>query len=406
MKKDETAFLESDPPHWAARGLSLLIIVLFALGLIAAALVHVPETVSGRFTLVPITGTDPVRTAREGIVTEVRAHAGDSVALGAPLFIIRSASVNDRTADRRTLETQRRGNTERLLLLDQQYRGSRRAESADARRLQSRATSLERLIKSKTRRLGVMQEIADSSVAGAERGALGTVEAQRLELDARTAGEEVETATNDLAETRADLVRLDQAIITRQLEYRQAHATIEEALERDGIRVSSLGRDLINSSDSGFVLVAPCAGTLLQLRVNAPGAVVREGDVLAEVACQGAPLQGELMLPQAGVPLVQRGQGVKLRFDAFPYQRYGVRFGTVRWLGPAGLSAQDSGAFRAIIDLSENSIRVRGKMRPLLPGMGGQADIVVGRRSLVSYAFEPLRALKESFADAPADSTP
>ena len=403
---DQTAFLESDPPHWAARGLSTLIIVLFALMLLAAAIVHVPETVTGRFTLVPITGTDPVRTAREGIVVDVRAHEGDSVPRGAPLFVIRSSSVNDRTADRRTMESQRRSNTERLLLLEQQYRGSRRTDSAEARRLQVRATYLERLIKSKTRRLAVMQEIADSSVAGAQRGALGTVEVQRLELDARSLGEEVETATNDLAETRADLARLDEAVVTRQLEYRQARATIEEALERDAIRASSLGRDPVSSSDSGFVLVAPCAGTLLRLRVNAPGAVVREGDTLAEVACQGAPLQGELMLPQAGVPLVQRGQGVKLRFDAFPYQRYGVRFGTVRWLGPAGLSAQDSGAFRAIVDLSESSIRVRGRMRPLLPGMGGQADIVVGRRSLVSYAFEPLRALKESFADAPADSTP
>ena len=403
---DQTAFLESDPPHWAARGLSTLIIVLFALMLLAAAIVHVPETVTGRFTLVPITGTDPVRTAREGIVVDVRAHEGDSVPRGAPLFVIRSSSVNDRTADRRTMESQRRSNTERLLLLEQQYRGSRRADSAEARRLQVRATYLERLIKSKTLRLAVMQEIADSSVAGAQRGALGTVEVQRLELDARSLGEEVETATNDLAETRADLARLDEAVVTRQLEYRQARATIEEALERDAIRASSLGRDPVSSSDSGFVLVAPCAGTLLRLRVNAPGAVVREGDTLAEVACQGAPLQGELMLPQAGVPLVQRGQGVKLRFDAFPYQRYGVRFGTVRWLGPAGLSAQDSGAFRAIVDLSESSIRVRGRMRPLLPGMGGQADIVVGRRSLVSYAFEPLRALKESFADAPADSTP
>jgi len=402
---DEDAFLESDPPHWAARGLSILVITLFVIGLLAAAIVHVPETVSGRFTLVPITGTDPVRTAREGIVTSVRVHEGDSVSRGAPLFVIRSSSANDRTADRRTHETQQRGNTERLILLDLQYRGSRRADSAEARRLQSRTTYLERLIASKARRLAVMQDIADSSVAGARRGALGTVEVQRLENDARALGEEVETASNDLAETRADMARLEQAVISRQLEYRQARASIEEALERDGIRASSLGRDPVSSSDSGFVLVSPCAGTMLRLRVNAPGAVVREGDTLAEVACQGAPLQGELMLPQAGVPLVQKGQGVKLRFDAFPYQRYGVRFGTVRWLGPAGLSAQDSGAFRAIVDLSENSIRVRGKMRPLLPGMGGQADIVVGRRSLVSYAFEPLRALKESFADAPADST-
>jgi membrane fusion protein len=402
---DQTAFLESDPPHWAARGLSLIIIVMFALLLIAAAVVHVPETVTGRFTLVPITGTDPVRTSRDGIVASVRAHEGDSVARGATLFLIRSSSANDRTADRRTLESQSRANTERLLLIDQQYRGARRADSAEARRLQSRAAYLERQINSKTRRLAVMQEIADSSQSGFDRGAMGRVEVQRLELDARSLNEEVEAATNDLAETRADIARLAQTVITRQLEYRQARGAIEESLERDAIRASSISRDPVSSSDSGFALVAPCAGTTLRLRVNAPGAVVREGDTLAEVACNGAPLQGELTLPQAGVPLVQKGQGVKLRFDAFPYQRYGVRFGTVRWLGPAGLSVQDSGAFRAIVDLSEASIRVRGRMRPLLPGMGGQADIVVGRRSLVSYAFEPLRALKESFADAPADST-
>jgi hypothetical protein len=33
--------------------------------------------------------------------------------------------------------------------------------------------------------------------------------------------------------------------------------------------------------------------------------------------------------------------------------------------------------------------------------MGGQADVVVGRRSLVSYAFEPIRALKENLAEPP-----
>ena len=403
---EQTAFLETDPPHWVARSLATLIIALFVILLLAALIVHVPETVSGRFTLVPMSGSDPVRTVKEGVVVSVRAHEGDSVSRGTPLFVVRSSSANDRTADRRSLETQQRINSERLVLLDQQYRTSRRADSADARRLASREKFLERMIKSKSQRLAVMQEIADSSVAGAQRGALGTVEVQRLELDARALGEEVETANNELAETRADMIRLDQAIATRQLEYRQARATIEESLERDAIRATSLGRDPVSASDSGVVLTAPCAGTLLRVRVNAPGAFVREGDILGEVACQGSKLQGELMVPEAGVPLVQRGQGVKLRFDAFPYQRYGVRFGTVRWLGPSGVTAQDSGAFRAIVDLGDSTIRVRGKQRPLLPGMGGQADIVVGRRSLVSYAFEPLRALKESFAEAPADTLP
>jgi hypothetical protein len=41
-------------------------------------------------------------------------------------------------------------------------------------------------------------------------------------------------------------------------------------------------------------------------------------------------------------------------------------------------------------------------MRPLLPGMRGQADIVIGRRRLYLYALEPVRALQENFREAPA----
>jgi hypothetical protein len=41
-------------------------------------------------------------------------------------------------------------------------------------------------------------------------------------------------------------------------------------------------------------------------------------------------------------------------------------------------------------------------MRPLLPGMRGQADIVIGKRRLYSYAFEPIRALRENFRQVPA----
>lgn len=38
---------------------------------------------------------------------------------------------------------------------------------------------------------------------------------------------------------------------------------------------------------------------------------------------------------------------------------------------------------------------------PMNRGMGGRADVIVGRRRLVAYAFEPVRQLRETLADAP-----
>ena len=167
-------------------------------------------------------------------------------------------------------------------------------------------------------------------------------------------------------------------------------------METAGIRIEALGRDLADLTDAGLAVVAPCRGTVLRVHVSAAGSLVREGEVIGEVACAGQHLQAEVLVPQSGVPMLRPGQSVKLRYDAFPYQRYGVRFGRIRWIGPAGAGRSDSVAFRALVDLEQDSIRVQGQARPLQAGMRGLADVIVGRRSLVSYAIEPIRALREN----------
>jgi len=130
-------------------------------------------------------------------------------------------------------------------------------------------------------------------------------------------------------------------------------------------------------------------------------AIVQAGDALGEVACAGDRLQVEMTLGQQEVARVRVGQGAKLLYDAFPYQRFGVKFGSVRWLGRRlsdGLQCRAERrrceGFRALIDANDSTIMVSGEARPLLFGMRGAARVVTGRRSLISFAFEPIRALR------------
>jgi hypothetical protein len=71
----------------------------------------------------------------------------------------------------------------------------------------------------------------------------------------------------------------------------------------------------------------------------------------------------------------------------------------------SGTTIAGGPAFRALVDLDDAGIRVDGLLRPYLPGMGGQARVVVDRRTLISYAFEPIRELRESLAGAPERGT-
>ncbi|HTS88923.1 MAG TPA: HlyD family efflux transporter periplasmic adaptor subunit [Gemmatimonadales bacterium] len=397
---DQHAFLEAEPPHWVARGLAYVILSLFVLSILAAILVHVPETVSGRFMLVPRDGADPVRALKEGVVSEVRVHEGDPVPRGATLMIIHSAPLSDRSSELLTLVSQRRTDEERLHIAQSQYETKRRADDAEAQRLQERLRFLEDLVTSKQHRFQETRQLADSALAGMRRGSVGRLDATRLDLEATTLAEDVQVAINDREDTRAAIQRLQRDEEARDLDYRETKDGLEGNIETERIRIETLQRDLVNLTQEGLVVSAPCAGTVLRLYASSAGAVVQAGQVLSEVACAGHRLEAQFDLPQSGVPLVRPGQGVKLRFDAFPYQRYGVQGGTVRWLGSAGQEANDTTAFRALIDLARDSIRVQGQARPLLAGMGGRADVVVGRRSIVSYAFEPIRALRENLSES------
>ncbi len=394
-------FLDSTPPHWAARGLSWVIIGLFAISLTTGLVLQVPETVSGRFNLTPLAGADPIRARKDGIVTDIRVREGDTVAAGAVLLLLRAPSLNDRSSDRRALESQARADAERLGLSQNQYESGKLGDEAEARRLRARTESLRGLIASKQKRLAVTRELADSAQSGYRSGAVNRVEAARLDLEVTTLTEEVQTATSELEDAQIALSRLAREAQSRELEYRQKRRTLQESIETAQIRIDALGRDLADLTDSGLAVTSPCRGAVLRLHVNGPGAVVREAEAVSEIACAGAHLLAEVVVPEAGVPLIRPGQVVKLRYDAFPYQRHGVRFGTVRWVGPAGVATGDSVSFRVLVNLADDSIRVSGRSRALLAGMSGRADVVIGRRSLVSYAIEPVRALRENLRDSP-----
>jgi adhesin transport system membrane fusion protein len=151
---------------------------------------------------------------------------------------------------------------------------------------------------------------------------------------------------------------------------------------------------------SPFILT-PCSGALLRRQIEASDAYAVEGDLPSELACAGEKLQAKLTLPESGSVRIRPGQVATLLYDAFPYGLYGVRYGTIRWAGSAVVDSQNSRNFHAFADIDDKTILVDGQPRPLRAGMRGTAKIVLGKRSLISYAFEPLRQLKESFAEPP-----
>jgi membrane fusion protein len=275
--------------------------------------------------------------------------------------------------------------------------------------LETQLVSLDRTIAIKRQQHALAATLAASFRAGRDHGSVSADEYTAHELEVARFADELSRAEGERAQTAGAIQRARHELVVRDAEYRETARRLAQERENARIRVAALEQELAHSTGNEQVIAAPCSGTVLRLRVRAAGAVVQEGESVSEMDCTGQRLQAEVTVPQSGVGRVHAGQQVRLLYDAFPYQRFGVRRGRIRWVSPAASSPaafvgsrtpreEADAQFRALVEIDDASIRVDGGSRLLLAGMGGQARVVVSRRSLASFAVEPIRQLRESLS--------
>jgi membrane fusion protein len=149
-------------------------------------------------------------------------------------------------------------------------------------------------------------------------------------------------------------------------------------------------------------LVAPIGGTMASILVE-PGQVVTAGTTLATIIPLDARLEAHLFTPSRSIGFVRDGQEVLLRFLAYPHQKFGSQRARVLAISKNPLAARGAGVFadrrqpRAGLS-HQGSARFADDPRlrsaePLQPGMQLEADILLDRRRLIEWIFEPLLSL-------------
>ena len=137
-------------------------------------------------------------------------------------------------------------------------------------------------------------------------------------------------------------------------------------------------------------LVAPVDGTVQQLAVHTIGGVVEAVKPLMVVVPRGG-LMAEVKVLNRDVGFVRRGQPVALKFEAFPYTRYGTIPGRIESISSDAVDDRRLGpVYMAEVSLARTAIDRGDKVVPLGPGMAVTADVRTGRRRLLSYLLSPI----------------
>ncbi|UTY57415.1 HlyD family type I secretion periplasmic adaptor subunit [Massilia sp. erpn] len=154
-------------------------------------------------------------------------------------------------------------------------------------------------------------------------------------------------------------------------------------------------------------LTAPADAVVLEVGKLSQGSVVREAEQMFVLVPLGAQLEAEVQIDSADIGYIKRGDPVHLKLDAFPFQQHGALDGKVRTVSEDSFKREQAtpgqgtdAYYVSRIDYGNNRLKkMDGKSR-LLPGMTVTAEIVVGKRSVMSYLLWPLtKALDESIRE-------
>lgn len=242
------------------------------------------------------------------------------------------------------------------------------------------------------RKLSLAQEALVRSESVFSRGFL-----TRRELD--NAKSSVVDSELALHAVRSDLANLRRELDDAQTGLRQMESEDGASLATADRNRSERRRELAQiRAGKSTSINATREGRVSVLAVS-PGDSIAAGETVAVIAPARSPLIAELLLPSHAIGFVERGQTVRLRYDAFPYQTYGTAAGTVlsvseTALAPADLARTgirlDEPAYRIRVDIHRPSMTAYGREVPVRPGMLLEADVILDRRNALAWFLDPI----------------
>lgn len=350
--------------------------------------------------LVPTSGVIRIMSGMAGVIVETRVKEGQPVRAGDVLFVLSGERGNASAGAPQKVVSGLLKN---------------RRDSYDTELKQSNQQSHQRIEAGKRRSDELITEIArtqDQIILQKRRISLAEQSYKRysdLNVTNYISSAQLQDKQAELLDQQQRLAELQRIKSTNQRDLASAEANIKDLqiqAQRDaeGLQrsLSAVEQDLTENEARREILVrAPQAGTVTAITTEL-GQTVAINTVLASVLPQGAELEAEIYAPSRSVGFIKPGMTVLLRYQAYPYQKFGQYPAKVREVARTSLRPEElvvpgavSGTngeplYRIRLKLQGQSVRAYGEALPLKSGMLVDASVLLEQRRLYEWVLEPL----------------
>lgn len=352
------------------------------------------ETVVGY--LRPTTGTAKIFVGQRGFVKKLHVTDGAEVEEGQPLLTISTERITRNGQD---------VNSTILSTLALQRDLIRKQVDAETERGRSEGERLRALISGLQAEVSRLQEQTELQSQRLTLSEGFVAAASQLAAKGIMADLDLKRRQEAALEQKQNLTLLYQQIAARNNQLTEAKYNLEQLPTATGAKLQALRNDLAavdqriaeTTGQQAYVIRAPTAGKVTTVQA-AVGEAADPNQLQMEIIPREAKLEAALFFPTRAFGFVHPGQDVRILYDAFPYQKFGAYRGHIASVShtivtgaeTAGPLALKEPVYRVMATLDREDIDAYGQKIALQPDMLLKADVLLEKRSLISWLLEPL----------------
>ncbi len=209
---------------------------------------------------------------------------------------------------------------------------------------------------------------------------------------------------NKEQEIRRDLASMeaDKAAFEKGWRLKLMEDLLSATRERDSVNQQLAKADRRNKL---ITMTAPVDSVVLDIAKLAVGSVIREAEPMFTLVPLGAELEAEVHIDSLDIGYMKKGLPAHIKIDAFPFQQHGALDAEVRTISEDAFKKEtaqggNEAYYVSRINFGKSKLKNLAPHNRLLPGMTLSAEIVVGKRTVISYLIWPLtKAVTESLRE-------
>ena len=242
------------------------------------------------------------------------------------------------------------------------------------------------------------EKLAKDGFAGSIMASDKKRERIEKEQEFKTQAHLIESARASMAQSEKKLAQIDSDY-RRQLysERNEAQGAFDKLAQE--VTKQAHRKELLE-------LKATQESVVKDLATHSTGTVVQPGTVLLTLVPKEETLRAEVWVSNEDIGFVRQGLPVKLKFAAFPFQKYGMVEGMVEHVSADSADANTGNGntpgdkapaknqpmlYKALVTLKAMRLEMDGEKFPLSAGMQSSAEILLGTRTVAEYLLSPVR---------------